>query len=102
MVWAEPPSVEVAMARPPSVFVRDLEPDEARRIRDLSREGKTFAQRQRAQIVLASASRMSARHIAEVVGSDENQVRRVIGSSTPTGWPRCTLVPGVGAPEEDR
>ena len=55
MVWAEPPTVEFAMARPPSVFVRDLEPYEARRIRDVSREGKTFGQRQRAPIVRASA-----------------------------------------------
>jgi transposase len=100
MVWAEPPTVEVAMARPPSVFVRDLEPDEGRRIRDLSRKGKTFAQRQRAQIVLASASHISARQIAEVVRSDENQVRRVIREFNADGMASLHPRTGGGRPRK--
>jgi transposase len=100
MVWAEPPTEEVAMARPPSVFVRDLEPDEGRRIRDLSRKGKTFAQRQRAQIVLASASHMSARQIAEVVRTDENQVRRVIRDFNADGMASLHPRSGGGRPKK--
>jgi transposase len=88
------------MARPPSVFVRDLDPDEARRIRDLSRKGKTFAQRQRAQIVLASASRMSAGQIADVVRTDENQVRRVIHEFNADGMASLHPRTGGGRPRK--
>ncbi len=66
------------MARPASVFVRDLMPEEGERLRRLSRRSKVFAIRQRAQIVLASASGSSAPLIAQVLQTDENQVRRVI------------------------
>lgn len=88
------------MARPPSVFVRDLDPDEGRRIRDLSRKGNTFAQRQRAQIVLASASHMSARQIADVVRSDENQVRRVIREFNADGMASLHPRTGGGRPRK--
>jgi transposase len=100
MVWAEPSTLEVVMARPPSVFVRDLDPGEARQVRDLSRKGKTFAQRQRAQIVLASASHMSARQIAEVVRTDENQVRRVVKEFNTDGMASLHPRTGGGRPRK--
>jgi transposase len=66
------------LARPPSVFVRNLSPDEAARLRRISRQSKVFALRQRAQIILASDSEVAAAQIAQVLQTDENQVRRVI------------------------
>jgi Winged helix-turn helix len=70
--------VEVVVSRPASVFVRELMPDEAVKLRRISRQSKVFALRQRAQIVLASDAGSSAPEIARVLQSDENQVRRVI------------------------
>jgi hypothetical protein len=69
--------VEVRLARPPSVFVRDLSPDEAVRLRRMSPQSKVFALRQRAQILLASDSKVAAPEIARVLQTDESQVRRV-------------------------
>jgi transposase len=66
------------VARPASVFVRDLSPEEALRLRRISRQSKVFVLRQRAQILLASDAGSSAREIARVLQTDENQVRRVI------------------------
>ena len=85
------------VARPASVFVRELSPEEAVKLRRISRQSKVFALRQRAQIVLASDARSSAPEIARVLQTDENQVRRVIGSSTPMGWRRCALLSGADA-----
>src|SRR5205085_2504881 len=73
---------EVVVGRPASVFVRDLAPEEAQRLRRVSRQSKVFALRQRAQIVLASDARSSAPEIARVLQTDENQVRRLIGEIT--------------------
>lgn len=66
------------MGRPASVFVRPLVPEEAQRLRRVSRQSKVFALRQRAQILLASDARSTAPEIARVLQTDENQVRRVI------------------------
>lgn len=66
------------MARPASVFVRPLSEEEGVRLRRISRQSKVFALRQRAQILLASDAGSSAAEIARVLGTDENQVRRVI------------------------
>jgi hypothetical protein len=73
------------LARPPSVFVRDLSPDEAQRLRRISRQSKVFALRQRAQIILASDSKVAAAGIAQVLQTDENQVRRVIAEFNADG-----------------
>ncbi len=84
------------MARPASVFVRDLSEDEAVKLRPVSRQSKVFALRQRAQIVLASASRSSARQIAQVLETDENQVRRVIAEFNADGMGSLRLKrPGI-------
>lgn len=77
-MWGSFSPLEVVVARPASVFVRELLPEEAQKLRRISRQSKVFALRQRAQIVLASDARSSAPEIARVLQTDENQVRRVI------------------------
>ena len=86
---------------PASVFVRDLAPDEAVKLRRISRQLKVFALCQRAQIVLASDAGSSCSEIARVLQSDENQVRRVIRDFNTDGMGRYALLPGR-ASEEDR
>ena len=49
--------LEVRM-RPPSVFVRELLPEEGNRLKRLSRKAASEAKRERALIVWASATRM--------------------------------------------
>jgi transposase len=68
---------EVSM-RPPSVFVRPLAPVEGQRLKRLSRQARHASTRQRAAILLASATEMSAREIAEMWLTDESHVRKVI------------------------
>jgi transposase len=87
-------SREVIVGRPASVFVRDLSPEEAQKLRRISRQSKVFALRQRAQIVLASDARSTAAEIARVLQTDENQVRRVIGEFNADGM--GSLRPRIG------
>ena len=82
------------MARPASVFVRELSPEEAQKLRRVSRQSKVFALRQRAQIVLASDARSSAPEIARVLQTDESQVRRVIAEFNADGL--ASLRPRMG------
>jgi transposase len=77
--------LEVAM-RPPSVFVRDLLPDEGNRLKRLSRKATSEAKRERALICWASATKMSAPQIAALVGSDESHVRKVIQAFNERGF----------------
>jgi transposase len=86
------------MARPPSVFVRELTPDEGVRLRRMSRQSKVFAIRQRAQILLASDSGAAAAQIAQVLRTDENQVRRVIGEFNADGMASLHPPTGGGHP----
>src|ERR1700737_505490 len=95
---AEPGLVEVNLARPPSVFVRDLSPEEATRLRRVSRQSKVFALRQRAQIILASDSQVAAPQIAQVLQTDENQVRRVIAEFNADGMDSLRPPTGGGHP----
>ena len=90
--------MEVSLARPPSVFVRDLSPEEAMRLRRMSRQSKVFALRQRAQIILASDSKVAAPEIARVLQTDENQVRRVIGEFNADGMDSLRPPTGGGHP----
>jgi transposase len=83
-----------ATMRQPSVFVRELDPAEGAQLKRIARTAKQFARRQRAQILLASATGMSARQIAQVVRTDENQVRRVIHEFNTLGMD--SLRPHVG------
>jgi transposase len=68
---------EVSM-RPAEVFVRELAPFEGRRLKRLSKQAKHSSTRQRAAILLASATLMSAPEIARMWLTDESHVRRVI------------------------
>ena len=86
------------MARPVSVFVRALNPEEAVRLRRMSRQSKVFVLRQRAQILLASDSRSSAGEIARVLQTDENHVRRVIREFNETGMASLRPPRGDGRP----
>ena len=70
-------TLEVVM-RPPSVFVRPLNPEEGQRLKRLVRGAKHFSTRQRAGIVLASATQHSATQIAAMWQTDESHVRKVI------------------------
>ena len=53
-------------------------PAEGERLKRLSRSAKHYATRQRAQILLASATLMSPPEIARALQTDESQVRKVI------------------------
>ena len=64
--------------RPPSVFVRPLAPAEGQRLKRLSKQAKHSSTRQRALVLLASATEMSAPEIAQMLMSDESHVRKVI------------------------
>jgi transposase len=69
--------MEVVM-RPASVFVRELAPAEGERLKRLSKRAKHFSTRQRAAIVLASATRHTVPQIAAMWQTDESHVRKVI------------------------
>lgn len=78
-------TLEVAM-RPPSVFLRDLLPEEGNRLKRLSRKAASEAKRERALICWASATKMSAPQIAALVGTDETHVRKVIQAFNERGF----------------
>src|SRR2546425_12358983 len=79
------PSQEVVM-RPPEVFVRELSPEEGARLKSISKRAKYQSKRQRAMIVLASSTGMSAPQIAGVVRTDESHVRKVIHAFNDQGF----------------
>jgi transposase len=89
--------LEVAM-RPPSVFVRPLAPVEGQRLKRLSRQAKHGSTRQRAAILLASATEMSAREIAEMWLTDESHVRKVIDEFNQHGFESLRPRFGGGRP----
>jgi len=72
--------------RPPEVFVRELAPQEGSRLKRLSTNGKYQSTRQRAMILLCSATGMSAPEIAATVLSDESHVRKVIHDFNERGF----------------
>jgi hypothetical protein len=78
-------SLEVVM-RPPEVFVRELSPEEGARLKSISKRAKYQCKRQRAMILLASSTGMSAPQIAAVVRSDESHVRKVIHAFNERGF----------------
>src|SRR4051795_6810506 len=69
--------MEVAM-RPPEVFVRELSAQEGSRLKSISRKAQYQSKRQRAVILLASATGMSAPQIAAMARTDESHGRKVI------------------------
>ena len=72
--------------RPPEVFVRELSPEEGARLKSISRRVKYQSKRQRAAILLASASGMPAPQIAAAVRSDQSHVRKVIHAFNERGF----------------
>ena len=64
--------------RPPEVFVRELAPHEGQRLKRLSKQSRLASTRQRALILLASNTLMSAPEIARMLLTDESHVRKVI------------------------
>ena len=72
--------------RPPDVFVRELRPDEGQRLKRLSKTSKVASTRQRAIILLASNTLMSAPAIARMLLTDESHVRKVIHDFNLHGW----------------
>jgi transposase len=79
------PTVEVEMRRP-EVFVRELSPEEGRRLRSTSKRAKYQSKRQRAMIVLCSANLMSAPEIAALMQTDESHVRKVVHAFNEEGF----------------
>jgi len=80
------PNLEVAM-RPPEVFVRELAPAEAQKLKRASTAAKHRSKRIRAMILLASATEMSAPEIARLYITDETHVRKVIHEFNERGFP---------------
>lgn len=72
--------------RPPEVFVRELSSEEGMQLRSISRRARYQSKRERAMIVLASATGMSAPRIAELVGTDDSHVRKVIHAFNEEGF----------------
>jgi transposase len=72
--------------RPAEVFVRELSPEEGARLKSVSKRAKYQAKRQRAMIVLASATIMSAPEIARLMRTDESHVRKVIHAFNEEGF----------------
>ena len=72
--------------RPPEVFVRALSPEEGARLKSISRKAKYQSKRQRAIIVLASSTGMSAPQIAAMARTDESHVRKVIHAFNERGF----------------
>ncbi len=62
--------------RSPSVFVRELRPEEGNRLKRLSRKAKHESTRERALVCWASATRMSVAQIAALVGTEPGRVSR--------------------------
>src|ERR671918_3116297 len=78
--------MEVAML-PGEVFVRELSPEEGARLKSISNRAKYQSKRQRAMILLASSTGMSAPQIARLVRTHESHVRKVIHAFNQEGFP---------------
>jgi transposase len=74
------------MVRPPDVFVRELTAQEGARLKSISKRAKYQSKRQRAMILLASSTGMSAPQIAGLMRTDESHVRKVIHAFNERGF----------------
>jgi transposase len=72
--------------RPPEVFVRVLEIEEARRLKRLATDARHRSTRIRAMILLASATEMPAPQIARLYLTDADHVRKVIHEFNARGF----------------
>jgi len=72
--------------RPPEVFVRELSAQEGARLKSISKRARYQSKRQRAMVLLASSTGMSAPQIAALVRTDESYVRKVIHAFNERGF----------------
>ncbi len=72
--------------RPAEVFVRELLPEEGLRLKSISKKAKYQSKRQRAVILMASCTGMSAPQIAAMARTDESHVRKVIHAFNEQGF----------------
>ena len=79
-------STEEVTVRPPEVFVRELSPEKAARLKQISNRARYQSKRQRAMILLASSTGMSAPQIAGLLRSDESHVSKVIHAFNEQGF----------------
>ena len=84
--------------RPAEVFVRELAPFEGQRLKRLSKRSKVSATRERAIILLASNTLMSAPAIARMLLTDESHVRKVIHEFNQWGFDSLRPRFGGGRP----
>lgn len=84
--------------RPPEVFVRELVPQQGQRLKRLSKRSKLASTRQRALILLASNTLMSAPEIARMLMTDESHVRKVIHEFNRHGFESLRPRLGGGRP----
>jgi len=84
--------------RPPEVFVRELAPHEGQRLKRLSKQSKVSWTRQRALMLLASNTLMSAPEIARMLLTDESHVRTVIHDFNQHGFESLRPRLGGGRP----
>src|SRR3954464_9167424 len=84
--------------RPAEVFVRELAPHEGQRLKRLSKQSRLASTRQRALILLASNTLMSAPEIARMLMTDESHVRKVIHEFNEHGFDSLRPRFGGGRP----
>jgi len=84
------------------VFVRSLEPGEARRLKRLATDGKHRSTRIRAMILLASATEMPAPQIARLYLTDAEHVRKVVHDFNDRGFAALDPDIGAGVPRRSR
>jgi len=84
--------------RPPEVFVRELVPEQGQRLKRLSKSSKSASVRERALILLASNTLMSAPQIARMLLTDESHVRKVIHDFNRDGFDSLRPSTGGGRP----
>src|SRR5438552_17644776 len=84
--------------RLPEVVVRGLALHEVQRLKRLSKQSKLASTRQRASILLASNTLMSAPQIARMWMTDESHVRKVIHEFNEQGFESLRPRLGGGRP----
>ncbi len=84
--------------RPAEVFVRELVPEQGQRLKRLSKSSKSASVRERALILLASNTLMSAPQIARMLLTDESHVRKVIHDFNRDGFDSLRPRTGGGRP----
>lgn len=61
-----------------SIYARSLASKEKTELSGIARNGADVSFARRAQVIIASSSRISVKHIAQVIGYSDLQVRRII------------------------